>query len=258
MKALSQTEKAQGLSDQYKFVSTGEYIRPLINRGWKIRRTRNANSAHGFHILHLQNEEFKTLAGDYIEICVLNSHDGSRAFKVVGGLFRLVCENGLCVGEDFEEFRFVHRGKGIEEKLENSYEKLVAKLNDLKFKFRSLELTAYDQEDFGIDVLNITKRLFNTDSKKKSVEVLNVVNLRQLASIRRIEDKETDTFTVMNVIQENITRRVGLIYEVRITDKETGTNYCERRRMAPTENMSLTNDFKVQTAITGHFLAEVA
>ena len=54
-----------------------------------------------------------TTVGDSIpEMVLINSNNGSRAFRFEAGIFRLVCENGMIIKEaDFGSIRQVHMGE---------------------------------------------------------------------------------------------------------------------------------------------------
>lgn len=256
--SLNVTGASPIVSDKYKFVSTIEYIKPFLNRGWKIRKEKGGKNQFGQHILHLQHSDFKTNKGDFLEVLIINSHDRSRAFTVAGGLFRLVCENGLMVGEDFESFKFKHIGQRIDEKLDNSYDKIVAKLLELKDKFNRLENTLVTREILLNSIDTIAQGVFNLETKLRKVEVLSVVNTNQLDRVHREGDKGLDMFTAMNVIQENITRKYGLKVQLKETCKETGNLSYTVKHMQPTEHKSVSKDFKVQSIVTSTFLKLVA
>lgn len=263
-KAVTNTQPCKAVSSKYKFISTIDYIQPFLKRGWVIDKQKGGVKATSAHQISLTHPDFKTISGDKIQILVLNSHDRSMKFTVAGGLFRLVCSNGLMVGEDFEAFSFKHIGNNIEEKLENSYEKLVAKLETMKKQFEALESTILEEEVVRNKVLNIASKLLNTSSKKKKVEVEKVTNLIPIIHrISRGEDVGQDAFTKMNIIQENITRRYGLGTVVKVTEFDDDGNVVREFRttkgMNPVEDSSnVRSIFKVNSAITNEFLKEVA
>ena len=249
---LNDVAPCKKVSEKYKFISTMDYLKPFFDKGWKVRQERGGKSLTSKHIMHLKHENYKTNQGDYLELVVINSHDRSCAFSVGGGLFRLVCDNGLMVGEDFESFKFRHVGVGIEEKLENSYEKIVAKLDNLRFKFETLSTLEVEADVLQETVSNIGKRLFEKDTRKESVELVELYT-RGLANVRREGDRSKDTFTLMNRIQENITRVRGISAKIRITNKENGMTETVIKRIRPTESGEVGRDKKVQEIITSEF-----
>ena len=59
------------------------------------------------------------LGGLIPQISVVNSTDKSTALKLIGGVFRLVCSNGLVAGDVFDSERIIHRvGETFERKIQ--------------------------------------------------------------------------------------------------------------------------------------------
>ena len=70
-------------------------------------------SRQGFqkHLLrfHRRNELGRAVFEDSrAELILTNSHDGGSAFRLFSGVYRMVCMNGLVVGETFGEFAVRH------------------------------------------------------------------------------------------------------------------------------------------------------
>jgi hypothetical protein len=55
------------------------------------------------------------------EIILLNSHDGSSSYKMIPGMFRQVCSNGLVAWKDFGEIRVPHKGDIVGQVIEGAY-----------------------------------------------------------------------------------------------------------------------------------------
>ena len=70
------------------------------------------------HVVRLRHmDAFNELnVGDSVaEIVFRNSHDGSGCIDFLAGLFRLVCSNGMTVGEMMEKLKLQHRWTNFEE-----------------------------------------------------------------------------------------------------------------------------------------------
>ena len=65
-------------------------------------RTRD-ETRHEFtkHMIRMRHQSLRDLKLDdtFPEIVLVNSHDGTSAYQVMGGLFRLACLNGMVVSE---------------------------------------------------------------------------------------------------------------------------------------------------------------
>ena len=70
----------------------------------------------------LQDERFKTLfKGDicYPTVTIINSNNKETALRLKVGVFRLICSNGLTIGDEWLSHKIVHRtGKTVEQKLD--------------------------------------------------------------------------------------------------------------------------------------------
>jgi hypothetical protein len=84
--------------------------------------------AYAKHVLRFRHEGYLVdhlEVGDVVpEVVLLNSHNGSSSYRMLAGLFRLVCANGLVVGNSFEEVRVRHTGDVIGRVVEGAYKVL--------------------------------------------------------------------------------------------------------------------------------------
>ena len=89
-----------GVSERYEFLSTVAILDGVKEAGWlpvfaKSQRIRGAQQGFEKHIIHFQAEGIKEVRGVRPELVLTNSHDRTAAFSFAGGLYRLVCANGL-------------------------------------------------------------------------------------------------------------------------------------------------------------------
>lgn len=215
----------ENLSDQYAPVDTTLLLVPFTNKGWyahKVRQSFNKQGI-GYEQFTLRNDNYMYANGDFLTIEVMNSNNGKGALLLMGGYGRIACSNGLVIG-DVESGRFVHRGRSIYERLENQYEKIVAHLDKIKADVETLKSVEVSADQVDRAIMSIAKGTFESDSKKKKVEVIGFGynTLKNLVRCRRVEDAFHDAFTVMNRVQENIIRRGCLTVKIKETNKETG------------------------------------
>lgn len=243
---------AKKLSNQYAPVSSELYLKPFVDKGWtKTKGVFNNKGTKEWITLEHSNY---SLGEDKIRIELRNSYDGSGALMIMGGLGRIVCSNGLVVGKDFESFRFVHRGTSIYQRLEQSYDLIVAKLDSLKNKMDKLKQIQLNTQQVNNIIHEIYKEVVEKDTKTKKVTLLNVNTwiLQQTQRPRRVEDEFTDAFTTMNVIQERIIRCGIFNCNVVKLDKElNSTEIVEVTKNASEGKLS---SLKLNEIITEKFL----
>lgn len=196
--------KSYNRSNQYKVVSSGQVVETLQKEGFQLTdtqlsRVRNTKK-EGFqkHLLRFSREDYNiNIQGLRPEVIVINSYDGSSSFRILLGLFRFACCNGLIVGNSFEEFRVRHIGQDcLSEVLQSieSVRKNIPILESQVNRFSSIQLSIPQQVSFAQQV---SKQLVPQDNN-----ILDVYSA-DLLRIRRKEDHNTDLFTILNIIQEN-------------------------------------------------------
>ena len=109
-----------GVSSRYTFVSTAQVVALLGAEGWEPvkaseQRVRLEDRV-GFQMHEVRFARRVDLdAGAFqvgstrAEMILQNAHDGSRAYRIDAGLYRLVCRNGLTVADaDFAHVSIRH------------------------------------------------------------------------------------------------------------------------------------------------------
>ena len=224
------------VSDKYQFISTMDYLEPFLKQGWQIDTVMQGKNIYSKHATKLRHP---TLFKNAIDGCspnllILNSHDRSCKFTVYTGFIRSWCFNGNVWGEDIEGLSFKHIGKNIADKIDNSYFKITAHLEDMFQKLEKLQKIETTLDLKSNLVANISKSLFETDTEKYKKEVLHVAP-HGLFTTRRIEDRNTDFFTTYQKVQENIVRNGALKVILKETNKETNEVKIVNRSLRASE-----------------------
>lgn len=121
-------------SERYTFISTADVVAGMRKEGFvpmhaAERRTRD-ESKKGFtkHLIRFRHESQQgaiALNGTFPEVVLINGHDGSATYNLMGGLFRLVCLNGMVVSEGHcAAVKVQHSGNVMRRVIEGSYEVL--------------------------------------------------------------------------------------------------------------------------------------
>lgn len=198
-------------SSTFTHVNTGELLESMLDNGFAIRSVRQARGLittrgvdtglYNQHIVVLRDAKaFHDLAvGDSIpEIVIINSHDGSGCFMVTAGLFRLLCLNGMVVGDSYESLRLQHRWMAVEEITAGA--RKIWEHMPILMKWREdavkRELSTEEKYDFAEKAMVIR---FPT----RPVQEMPF-DSGQLLSMRRDEDVGDNLWKTYQRVQENV------------------------------------------------------
>ena len=195
---------------RYEYLPTIKPLEALLERGWGVfevnqNKTRDP-SREGFtrHSLRLRRLDQMEQTNKYggaldgtLELSLTNAHDGTAAYSLSAGYFRMVCANSMTTGRQIATHRVVHsKGRAIGEIID-----VTAKIIEEDFPrmleqitaFKATELTqeqTYELANTAIDLRYGTKaKLFPAD---------------HLLKARRPVDDGFNAWAVLNRIQENV------------------------------------------------------
>jgi hypothetical protein len=193
------------LSPRYTFIPTERVLTGLMQAGFlpvdaRQSHSRRASPMHARHILRLRRR-FETIElKDAIpEVVFLNSHDGTSAYQLRVGIFRVVCTNGLIVSrEAFPTYCVSHRGNVVDEVIAGALEatERFAALADHVQRMEERKLDQDEQIRFADRAL--AERFPNLADAGMAPSLL--------LNCRRTEDQGSDLWSVLNRVQENILR----------------------------------------------------
>lgn len=206
-----------GVSTRYTFVSTAQVVDLLDAEGWSPVRAGQQRvrleDRQGFQMhelrfarrADLENEAF-AVGDTRPELILQNAHDGTRAYRIDAGLYRLVCRNGLTVADaQFAHVAIRH--------LDVSAEKFVAaaqavaestpRVLDVVARWQSVKLTEAARKEFASRAIAL-----RWDADQTATRL--VMPYRLLEPVR-YNDRGTDLWTTFNVVQERLCRG-GLRY----------------------------------------------
>lgn len=206
--AFSET-KASARTDKYNFVSTDDVMGVFQEQGWFPVKTSQVKSRiegyaeHAKHLITFQDPTVSMINGIIPQINLINSHDGSSSFRLMAGLFRFVCENGLIVAEsEFSSIRVRHSALAPS-KIEEGIKEIVEIVPQITAKAESMNTFVLNPVDRLNLSTNVIERIWE-DPKIRPLEAA------QLLETRRTEDKNNTLWNTYNVIQENLIKG-GLI-----------------------------------------------
>ena len=193
-------------SERYRFIPTTEVLDALEGQGFfPVRAVQSCSRIPGKrnytrHMIRFrQKDDFfiPDQKAEIPEIVLINSHDGTSAYKFLSGIFRMVCSNGMIVqSEDFGSVSVRHMG-GKDSK---------------EFHDRVIGATFQVLDDAGnaVNRINEWKSIPLTDSQRMAFATAALelkpspITPEQLLIPRRIEDQKTDLWTTVSVVQEHM------------------------------------------------------
>ncbi|CAK0761082.1 DUF945 domain-containing protein [Gammaproteobacteria bacterium] len=191
-------------SRRYGFVPTEKMIGGLMAEGFQPVSVTQANSrtegkeTAAKHLIRLRHASSKQVDGVFPEVVLLNSHDGSCAYKIMAGLFRMVCANGLIAGEMWGNLTVPHKSGAIHQVIEGSYE-IVEKSPALLDSVEEMKATPLSVEERHI-FSRAALALRYEDQENAPITA------HQIDEERRLADSGRDLWSTLNRTQENLIR----------------------------------------------------
>jgi len=195
----------ESLSQKYTFIPTERVLSGLMNVGFvpvdgRQALSRKGSPVHARHILRLRRRfETVQLKDSIPEIVFLNSHDGTSAYQLRVGIYRVVCTNGLIVSQGaFPMVRVNHRGDVVDAVITGALE-MAERFESLAGQVERMEKRSmFKDEQIAFAAKALEIRFADISRAGMAPSAL-------LAS-RRMEDVGDDLWRVMNRVQENLLR----------------------------------------------------
>jgi hypothetical protein len=201
-----------GVSARYTFVSTAQVVALLAAEGWEPvkaseQRVRLEDRI-GFQLHEIRFARRVDLeAGAFqvgstrAEMILQNAHDGSRAYRIDAGLYRLVCRNGLTVADaDFAHVSLRHVDVSADafSQAAQSVAEHTPRVVETVARWQSVPLQQPTRIEFARRAAGL-----RWDAGQP---VMKLLNPEKLLTPVRYGDAATDLWTTFNVIQEHLVR----------------------------------------------------
>ena len=197
-------------SDRYAFVPTSRVIDGMRDSGFlPVKASQSKSRIEGKsdftkHMIRFRSVDAlnrQSLVGDAIpEIVLINSHDGTSAYKLFFGIFRLVCSNGMVVADSLlGSINIRHTGNIVKEVIEGSQNLIqsVPTVLDVVKQWETIELAP--AESLALATAAHTYRFADAETQ---------VTPERLLQPRRYADNGTDLWKTFNRVQENLTKGI--------------------------------------------------
>lgn len=203
-------EPWERMSNKYRFFPTAHIVEALLKQNFLVVRAQQSRTriegkeAYTKHMLRFRPADLAEAPVDATvpEIVLTNAHDGTSAYKLSLGLFRVRCLNGLVVkSASIDDVKVRHSGREslIHDVIEGSYRIIEESPKALAqvATFQQLQLSPPEQEVLAQAAIEL---------RGSTLEV----QPRALLAARRWEDgdyrQDRDLWRTMNVAQENLMR----------------------------------------------------
>lgn len=195
----------EALSDKYRFIPTINVVDALIAQGFtpfsaaENRVRKPGKKGYSRHLIRLRHSDTLGQVGDFVpEILLANSHDGSSSFQISAGVYRMVCSNGMVVGNDLLSESIRHSGKAGDIidgvfRIVDDFPKVI----DTVQSWQGIELDRDRQIEFARQA---AKLRWDTDREDHR----DPVEPTRLLSPRRTADVGKDLWRTFNVVQEHM------------------------------------------------------
>lgn len=201
-----------GVSSRYTFVSTAQVVALLGAEGWepvkaseqRVRlEDRIGFQMHEIRFARRVDLEARELqvGSTRAEMVLQNAHDGSRAYRIDAGLYRLVCRNGLTVSDaDFAHVSIRHVDVSAEAfaLAAQAVAQNTPRALETVAKWQGVQLSQATRVEFARRAAALR---WNADQP-----VTKLLSPEKLLTPVRYGDAATDLWTTFNVIQEHLVR----------------------------------------------------
>jgi hypothetical protein len=206
-------EAHESRSARYAYIPTADVIRGMREAGFlpmaagQARTRDEGRRGHTKHMLRFRHADARPLSERRVgqtfpEIVLLNSHDGTSAYRVMSGVFRLVCLNGMIVADrEGAEVRVPHKGDVVRQVVEGSYAVLddARRALDAAEAWQGVTLNRDERQAFGEAAR--TLRFGDAEGRTETP-----ITAEQLLAPRRVDDAGDDLWRTFNRVQENAIR----------------------------------------------------
>lgn len=192
-------------SERYSYIPTSQVLAGLRAEGFQPFAVYQGGSGddekRNFtkHMIRLRHETTVATVGQtFQEIVLINAHDGTSSYQLMGGMFRMVCSNGMVVGNGtIEQVRVKHTGDVIPAVIEGCNHILhrLPEASESVAEMNALQLTEPEQQAFARAAL--TLRYDETESP---------ITADKLLTLKRREDAQPTLWNTLNTVQENVIR----------------------------------------------------
>jgi hypothetical protein len=190
---------------RFHVVPTSVAIATLAAEGYvttkaSIMKPRKNSGHYARHLVRMRHVNAPNVSGAFPEIVITNANDGSASLRIMAGLYRIVCSNGLIVSAaTIGAVSWRHSNPhltpySVRERVA-ALADATAKLGPMIDAWQRIPLTLHQQEQFAARAMDLRGMPQDTP-----------IRPYQLTVARRTEDMPENLWTIYNRVQENLSR----------------------------------------------------
>jgi hypothetical protein len=181
--------------------SKGEQVFELRQIQWKKTSKKTmaqGRSGRGIHTVRIKTRKAFEINGEmqFPEVVIINSYDGSSPLKIMCGIFRLVCSNGLVIKtKDFGEMkqRHMRTEEEIVMEIAAGFAKTATQAINLQTRLAETNLNSVQIKEFAKQAAKLRWKGIAEDAEYED-----------LVKVERVEDEGDDIWKVFNRVQEKM------------------------------------------------------
>jgi len=209
------TDAHHSRSERFAPVPTIDMVRGLRNEGFCVVGAKQAvarvddkrnYTKHMLRIRHIDDMRHHKVGDTVAEMYLKNANDGTCAYELMAGLFRIQCLNSLVAQTDtIDSIKVYHKGRALEQVIEGTYRVIgeSQKLLDNRERWGDLQLN-HGQRNAFAEAAHVLR--FDLQNESDAARETHAIKPTALLSPRRFDDQGTDLWTTLNVVQENCMR----------------------------------------------------
>ena len=201
--------KHESRSDRYTYLPTIDVLRGLMREGFMpfaVAQSRCRDQGRREFTKHMvrmrrTSDDMVAVGDERPEIVLINSHDGTSAYQMLAGMFRLACLNGMVVPSGMvSDVRVPHKGDIASQVIEGAFTivKDFGKVEESAGAMKAITLTQPEQLALGRAA--IVAKYGESETGGYPITEAQVITPRRYA------DTGADLWTTFNRVQENLVR----------------------------------------------------
>jgi len=193
-----------GLSQIYKSVDSRSIVEKMEEKGFEFEGVKTTNTRKPEHIGHQKHmmifkSPFEIDDNNYIRALIVNSYNGLTSIQFNLGVYRIVCRNGLIVGDDLFKMRAVHKGNIIDQ-VEEATEAMAEsskKVVEFVQLMQDTNYTPEEEEQFILSAIEFR----HPKALEGPVKPFDYTSQFQA---KREQDVDTTVYNLYNRVQEKL------------------------------------------------------
>lgn len=233
--SVFQVQSHESRSSRFAPISTIKVIEELRKEGfvpcYAMQSKARDESKIDFtkHRIHLRPVDYD-YRKDWNEIILVNANDGSSSYQLSAGRFRLVCSNGLVLGDRDRSQVIYHKGTHVERDVIEGAFTVVKEFDEtdrLRLEMEKIMLTEKERKQLAF--LSMVMCTGSTSSDDFKFEPAKLLTPR-----RREDTIKPDLWSTFNIIQENAIKG-----GVKYYNGETDRNATSREIKSISKNLDI-------------------